>query len=372
MEHVSLQSSVIPRSDRLASIDIVRGIAMVIMLISHSTWSVKGVSFRLHYGWDIFGQVQVNTHPEAWVGLLEGSPIFFLLMGYGVALFEASKRRKGWTEWEITRFLLIRGMLLLTLDLFILPWDIYPKLAYAPHVYFVLAALGICMCAVAFLRRLPIWQLGLVALGLTLGTQIIYKAATIPTDVNLLRALFLYPSPVETVAFGFPVLAWLPVVLLGFVSAQWVIQKKIDLQTYALRIGIGLLALWGVIVLLNNFGRLYTESPFIQTKHPPMLDFLSLYLGFAFLLVYVFNRYPSLENYAVTRTLSLLGKTSLFYYISHFYVLMVVSFGIKLLHLPGIITVFLIIGISLGILYFLCRRYWVLRQKYPNSILQYL
>ncbi len=52
------------KSERLASIDIVRGIAMIIMLVAHATWSVPGATFRLHYGWDSFSKVQVETRPE--------------------------------------------------------------------------------------------------------------------------------------------------------------------------------------------------------------------------------------------------------------------------------------------------------------------
>lgn len=360
------------RSERLASIDIVRGIAMVIMLIAHSAWSLSDVSFRLHYGWDRYGNVDLTAHPEGWMGLLQGSPIFFLLAGFGLALFESAKQRKGWTNWQITRFMLIRGTILIALDIFVLPWDFHPKLVYTPHTYFVLLTIGLCIWCIAFLRRFSVRQLAFGALALTLITQVIYKSVAMPTDTNLLRALLLYPSPTDTVILGFPVLPWLAVMLLGFISARLVVQKLIDFKQYTLWLGLGLLGIWVVITLLNDFGRLYTANPLITTKHPPMLDYLTFYIGIAFLLLSAFTRFKWLANSPPARFLSMLGQTSLFYYLAHFYLTMILAFVLKKLPAPELLISAIIVLVALPILFVACRYYRRIRDQYPNSVLQYL
>jgi uncharacterized membrane protein len=361
------------KGERLAAVDIVRGLAMIFMLINHATWGLPEVSFNASYGWNFPSPVLAASgqHPEAWIGLLQGTPLFFLLAGFGIAFFEVSRRRRGWTQWQITRFFLIRGGLLLAFDFLILPWKFRPVFEWRPSAYFVLFAVGCCLFAVAFLRLLrPRWLL-LMALVLTLGTQWIYYTSPIPQDSNLLRSIFLYPSWVDPLAFGFPLLPWLAVILFGYTSGRYISDNPTRILPYSLVVGLSSAALWTVVVVFNDFGVLYHDHPLIFSKHPPALDYLLFYLAMAGLLLAVFSLRP-LQARLLMRFLALLGQGALVFYLLHFYVLDWLTLWLIGLPIRQLVLNFVIAGVALLVLFALCSAYRTLRKRYPNSVLQYL
>ncbi len=350
----------------------VRGLAMVSMLIVHTNSATPGFGFRTHFGWDAPNFAVAD--PMSWLGLFfaMATPAFFLLAGFGIALFEAARRRKGWSEWQITRFLVTRGSILIMLDFLVLPWYI-PSFEYFPHRYFVLLTIGLCLLAIAFLRLLDWRVLALLAVGMTLFMQVTYHLTPIPGDVNYLRAALLYPSPAEPVKFGFPFYSWLPVMIGGYLITRYLNANREKFARVTFGIGAGLLAAWGILTLINDFGVLYPEHPIIVTKHPPSLAYLSFYLGLTFLLLSAFHYFQFLQDSWAGRRLATLGQTALFFYVMHIYALI----GAKEIVGPflpmegfGLAAVYVVV--ALIPLYWLSSRYRALRKAHPDSVLRYL
>lgn len=358
---------------RLTAIDIVRGLAMVAMLTVHAASRVPDFTFRSSWGWSVARNFAIPQGP-AWLGLLlaMATPAFFLLAGFGIALFESARRRRGWTEWQITRYLLIRGAVLIALDFTLLGFRI-PEFDYLPHRSFVLLTIGLVLWTIAIIRRIDWRFLVAIALGLTIGTQIVYELTPIPTDVNYLRAIFLYPSPAETITFGFPYLAWLPVMLFGYLVMRYLNQHRELFTRVTLGIGGGLLAGWLLLTLWNEFGVLYTAHPLIVTKQPPMLAYLTLYLGITFTLLGIFHRITFLSESWLGHKLSILGQTALFFYIMHYYVYTLVNPIInRILPLEGFWLSIAISIVSVIVLYIMSYHYRNLRRAHPDSVLKYL
>lgn len=360
------------KAKRLASIDIVRGLAMVFMLTVHSASRVPDFGFRTHWGWN--APEFAITEPLTWLGLIFAlaTPAFFILAGFGIMLFENARRRKGWTEWQITRYLLIRGAILIFLDLVILPWRI-PELDFWPHRYMVLLPIGMSLWTIAFIRRLDWRWLLAIATGLTVVTQIIYNVVPMPEDANLIRAALLYPSPVETMKIGFPYFAWMPIMLFGYLVMGYLYTHRENFSQITMRIGVALLATWALITLGNGFGVHYHDHPLVVTKHPPMLDYLTFYLGWVFVLLSVFHGVSFLQQSWPGRKLAVLGQTALFFYVVHEYVYIFVNPVLnRITPLEDGALALGIAAVSLVILYFMSYYYRALRKAHPNSVLQYL
>ncbi|GAB4509089.1 MAG: heparan-alpha-glucosaminide N-acetyltransferase domain-containing protein [Anaerolineae bacterium] len=357
---------------RVTSVDIVRGYAMIAMLISHSTRELNGFDFRASYRWDT-GIVPDMSQFSSWLGLLLhlSTPLFFLLAGMSLAFFIDSRKRRVWSEWAITRFLLIRAGVLIGLQLFLL------NLQHSPPWYIpafgVLGTIGLCIIGIAFVRNLNLRVLGGLALVIVLTTQAFYYFAGQPTEPSLLRSLFLTTSTVEREIITFPVLAWFPVMLMGYIVGMLVQRGEIKLGPASLAIGLTFLGLWGFVRFMGGFGNLYMGHPLVFTKVPPDLAFLLFFLGFGFLLLAFHTYVTALESWLVFRILAIFGQTALFFYVLHErFVIPAVSIPARMLHLPPMLTAFLISAIAGVILYFLCLGYRNLRKAHPESVLKYL
>ena len=370
---VAFQQTSKTQVQRLASIDIVRGFAMIFMLLNHATWHVPGISFRANFGWDIHLPPLPFLNPYMWVGLVQGTPLFFIMAGFGIALFEHSRRKRNWTEAQITRFLLIRGGLLVAIDWLVLPWQLFPEPTHEPRAYFVLTSIGICLLFVAFMRLLPSRYLIVILISLTLIVQAVYKSVILPVDVNLVRTLFLYMSPLNPLNFGFPVLPWLSVILLGYVTMRYLNDHPEHFERVTMGVALAAWSVWLVISAFNDFGVLFPLHPLLMTKHPPSLAYLTFYIGVTYLMLYLLHRYRPIHQHFIFNRIALLGQTALIFYVLHFYVLDFISTLFQsVIELHPFWAVLCIAGLSLPALYFLCTRYRLIRKAHPDSFLKYL
>ncbi len=364
------------KSNRMLALDIVRGYAMLLMLVSHSSWWLDDLDYGVAYGWD--NMIAPNLRaPESILGFILqlATPAFFLLGGFSIALFAHSRRRRGWSEWRITRFLLTRGFLLIGIDLVVMNLQMNPPY-YTEHMS-VLTGMGICVCLMAWLRRLDWRGMVVLALVVLLGTQFYYHSLTAagewPREESVLRAVLLAPS-VEDMTWKtqFPALPWLPIVLLGFITATLVLRKKMSLGKLALGLGLSCLALFAANMLIGDMWSLYPDNPFIFGKHPPDFAYLSLYTGLAFLLIALHNRLQRVSLTKPMKVVSILGQSSLFFYIIHVRLIEIISPFIAPLQLPALERSLLIVLAVLPVTVVLCVVYRFVKRKHPQSVLQYL
>lgn len=358
------------QSTRFYALDVARGCAMLAMLITHSSWRIDEFDYRVSFGWDSPYLPDLST-PQGILGLILqfATPMFFLLAGFSVALFMAGRRRQHWTEWQITRYLLIRGFVLITLDLTLFNLDLTP-LAYGYRMS-VLTAMGAGVWIVAAIRWLKPHWLIMMTLALLLLTQGWFYWYGRSTGDSLLRAILLAPSGNESWLVLFPILPWLPVLLLGFISGNFLAQNKIRLADYALKMGVILLITWLLVVLNNGFGNLYFDNPLIYGKHPPDLAYLACYTGFSFLLLAFYSRLEPYLTEMPWRYIGVFGQTALFFYIIHIRLLDLIGALLPLPFVP-LVQSFILVGIAAPILYILCAIYRMIKRRYPTSILQYL
>ena len=106
---------------RLLSLDALRGLIMVLMALDHANHFVA----QLHSPGEYWGGAFPGYSTGRTLAFLTrlvthlAAPGFFFLMGVGMLLFARARRRHGWGEGQILVHFLIRGALLIALQLLV-------------------------------------------------------------------------------------------------------------------------------------------------------------------------------------------------------------------------------------------------------------
>jgi uncharacterized membrane protein len=319
----SLAESVVPvagavatKRTRLESIDVVRGVVMILMAIDHSR--------------DFFGNSGLNpTDPATttiplfftrWITHF-CAPTFFFLTGTGAFL---ARRRKSTSE--LSHFLLTRGLWLIFLELVVcrgFGWQFNFDYHLTPLI--VLWALGWSMIVLSALVYLPPKWVA------TFGIVMI-------STHNLLDSLpwrnwfwsilhvpnVLIATPRFSVFEGYPLIPWVGVTAAGYGLGQvysWSVERR---KRFLLRLGLTLTAAFFLLRMINIYGdpqpwstqksSAFTVLSFLNTtKYPPSLLFLLMTLGPAMLFLGAMeNDIPRWLRPAVT-----FGRVPMFYYLLH-------------------------------------------------------
>jgi uncharacterized membrane protein len=367
-------------AERIVAIDALRGTALVLMALDHASFFAGAGLQAESYG----GQPVALQSSAYWgSGLLTNlaSPIFWLLGGYSLALFAASQRRKGRSEWVTTRYMLVRAAIILALDLTICAWF---WLGSTPYVH-VLTTMAVGMALLSLLRFLP----NAALLGGTLLVMLAYQfylganasslAAGAPQSLG--QAFWLTYSYETRPVIGFAVLGWAPLMWLGFALGRQQRHAAMRSPRTWLLGGLGLLLLWLVLRLAGGFGDLgpfgaVGASPahfLIMAKAPPSLSYLAFNLGLSALLLALFYTRSAWISRGLLAPLLLVGQVSLFFYVAHIVIYHLVARVVLAGDIPGprIVWGYLAFGTGLALLLPLCAGYRRLRKRYPQ-VLGYL
>ncbi len=374
------------RTERYAAIDMLRGAAMVFMALDH--WAAFT---RVNITAEGYGGVRPALSSPVYVltGLITNlaSGIFFTLTGASIAFFERSRRKRGWTEWEITRFLLIRAAILLVLDQVInrVGWGVTDL-----PLFEILSALAFALIALAFVRQLPLRVIAGLAAALFVGYPLLVSLFPHNPDqpLSVITTILLQHHRDAAPWVETPWLGRICLVLAGYVFARLLNDGKLTISTRWLWVALAGFAMWLVLRLglLQGYGDFLPFEPgspwvdlFIDSKHPPSLTFLLFNMSWSIVLLVVLEVLSTrLKDTFVGWTLTTLGQTALFFFVAHmlFYKALEVLMGGQS-PIPDawignreIIRLYLECALTLVILLPLCARYRNLRHEY--SILSYL
>ncbi len=322
--------------ERIASIDVLRGLVMLIMLFDHVR-----ESFYLHM--QVTDPMDVNTTaPALFFTRLAThfcAPIFVFLAG--LSAWQYAHPSSG--PRSATGFLLKRGLLLVALELTLVNFAWFGQFPPSTIYLQVIWAIGLSMIVLGLLHRLPLWLLAvlgfLIVFGHNLLTPIAFQpgsAGYLPWTVLHDRGYLVADGPLKIKA-SYPLLPWIGVILLGYVAGPLYGRAVAAArrQRLLLVFGAGSLTLLALLRGLNLYGEtlpwVYGDR-FVQTlmswvnftKYPPSLCFLLLTIGVGLLLLAWFE---SLDN-RFTRLCASFGGAPMFYYLLHLYVLLLVQKGL--------------------------------------------
>lgn len=315
---------------RIAVIDVMRGLIMLIMLFDH-------VRETIYLHMQVGDPMDVQaTAPELFFTRMAAhfcAPVFVFLTGLSAWLYAhpAAGPRNA------TSFLVKRGVLLIFLELvfvnFAWAGTIPPAVIYLQVIWVI----GLAMIILALVHRLPLKLLGAVGLAIVFGhnalTWMSFEPGTFAYYVwtVLLHRGFLIPEGVMKVKVTYPLLPWVGVILLGYVAGPlYAAVMAPERRQHLLRMfGVGCLVLLAVLRGFNIYGEnlpwvhgdtaIQTVMSFFNfTKYPPSLDFLLLTLGVAMLGLAYFEK---IDNW-FTRACATFGGAPMFYYLLHLYLLL--------------------------------------------------
>ncbi|MDB4976434.1 MAG: hypothetical protein JWN48_4775 [Myxococcaceae bacterium] len=301
---------------RLSSIDIARGLVIVLMVLDHTR--------------DFVGSSSISpTDPKQTYPLLFFTrwvthfcaPTFIFLAGTSAYLL-----RQRVSGAELRRFLLSRGLWLVLLELTVVRFAWTFDLTYHGGLILqVIWAIGASMCALAGLTLLPARALLLV--GVTMVAAHNLLDAISPVSFGAWAPLWNLVHVQGVTWFGFvvyPVVPWIGVMSLGY-SAGAVYELAPERRRLRL-IALGLSSSAAFLVLrsLNAYGDPQPWS--VQTalwrsalsflnvsKYPPSLDYVLMTLGPMLVVLALLER----ADGTLTRGLRTIGQVPLFAYVVH-------------------------------------------------------
>ncbi|WIW90388.1 heparan-alpha-glucosaminide N-acetyltransferase domain-containing protein (plasmid) [Sphingobium sp. V4] len=312
---------------RLQSIDALRGLVMVIMLLDHvrETWFLY-----MAVGDPVDARTIMPALFFTRITSTLCAPIFVALTGLSAYLYHQKHSLA-----ETSRFLLSRGAFLVLLELTLVNFSWRAELV--PQFVFlqVIWAIGLCTILLAGLIHLP--ARAILALGLVLvGGHNLLDGITFPANHPLFLpwAIIHERSQIElagtVIKFNYPILPWIGVICLGWSAGSWFTKLTPDDRRRTLR-GAGAAMIIGFIILraLNIYGDapwfvvpgepVRTVMSFLAlTKYPPSLLFLLPTLGVGLILLAAFER---ANDDRPTHWLSVMGGAPMFFYLFHLYLL---------------------------------------------------
>lgn len=374
---------------RLASLDTLRGLIIVVMAIDHA----RGFIARNHPG--EFWGAPLPDYQGDWLAFLTRlathlcAPGFMFLMGAGAALFAGSRARAGWSPTRVTGHLVVRGLLLIVLGQLLentaAAWgtagaargETYGlRVPGAPGaivvVLGVLFGLGSALAIAAPLVRLPPAALVTISAACVLATHWLVPAASHAGDpIHPLLGMLAVPGIASPILAVYPTIPWLGPTLLGVAFGR---ALDHDRDRAFSRIAVAGVVSLGLFVVLRASGDVGSFQPvgagwigFLNvTKYPPSLTFLLLTLGANVVLLAGFERSGARAS-TWSAPLRVFGSVPLFFFVTHLWLYAAIGkFFPAGMTLPQMFPFWLL---GLLLLYAPCRWYGALKQRQPASSL---
>jgi uncharacterized membrane protein len=327
-------------SGRIVSLDIMRGLVMVIMALDHT----RDFFTNLRFPPESLAQTYYALFFTRWITHF-CAPLFFFLAGTG-AFFYGRRR----TPPALSRFLWTRGLWLIFLEFtvvgtgwtFLFPWGFFG----------VIWALGACMVLMAAIVRLPLRWVAVFSGVLILGHDLLDPIR--PRQFGSLAPLWtilhvrggvLLPFHVREFVL-FPLVPWVGVMAAGYVFGSVYLLEKDRRRKLIAQIGLGLTVAFILLRLTNLYGNPpvglggVSQGPwhiqptikktvilfFDVEKYPPSLQFLLMTLGPSLLLLAWLDKKLDQKDgqqtiSPVLSSLLTFGRVPLFFYILHLYVI---------------------------------------------------
>lgn len=347
--------------NRLQSIDQLRGLVMLLMLVDH-------VRERFYLHMQVADPMDLSQTESAlaFTRLLAHfcAPIFVFLTGLSAWLY-AQKH----SQQQLTSFLIKRGLVLLLLEATLV--NVAWLGSYHTLYLQVIWVLGLCMLILALLHHLPRTALWVIAITLIAGHNLLTPIEFSPNEWGYSLWTILHDrgylvAPGQSfiaIKLSYPLLPWIGVIVLGYLAGALFKPSpanQLNLESHDLaltrqrmlrRLGVSALLVLVMLRATNFYGEtlpwqsvgvdwqsaVQTVLSFFNfTKYPPSLDFLLMTLGVMALLL------ASLEQQAtktwfqpIGKVLANFGAAPMFFYLLHLYALLLMytiavsSFGLS-------------------------------------------
>lgn len=319
---------------RIQSIDILRGVVMLIMALDHTR------DFFHNAGAFSDPTDMATTTPllffTRWITHFCAPNFVFLS---GVSAYLAGTRR---TKSELSSFLIKRGLWLVFIELVVLTFAFSLNPFFNFVVLQVLWVIGLSMIILGLLVRAPLKVIAIIG-ALILFSHDILDYLTLPKtglEATLLKVFFVARGSVLPVGQShfifdlYAIIPWTGVMLLGYVFGA-IYTKGFDpirRKKILLYAGVSTLALFVVLRYFNIYGDpnpwaaqrngTYTFMSFFNvSKYPPSLLYLFLTIGVGLIVLALVENVKTW----LTGIFIIYGNVPFFYYVLHFYLIRAIN-----------------------------------------------
>lgn len=325
---------------RIQSIDLLRGLVMVIMALDHvrDYFHINAIAGNDPTNMDTTTPMlfftRFITHYCA--------PTFVFLAGTSAFLYGRNKTKK-----QLFKFLFSRGIWLIIVEIILMNLLWWFDISYGFVNLQVIWAIGLCMVLLSLIIMLPKKAILLLSLLMVFGHNALDGITMQGNDPLSLLWYVVHQFQFTMVGgrlFGFmyPIVPWVAVMSLGYLLGSLYHREFSPEQRkkWLLWLGFGCLAIFILVRGTNVYGDLapwteqrngvYTFLSFLNvTKYPPSLSYLLITLGPGFLFLYISERW----NNKITDFFLVFGRVPFFYYVVHVFLIHTVA--ILLLMLMG-------------------------------------
>jgi uncharacterized membrane protein len=371
---------------RISSLDLIRGVVMVLMAIDH---------VRVYSGVPAGGPTP-GVFFTRWVTHF-CAPAFVFLAGTGAFLLGERLRDKR----ALARYLVTRGLLLVALELTVLHVAWTFTFNFTQLLAGVIWMLGWCMVLLAALVQLPASVVGVIGLALIFGQNLLTPlAGVMPASTHWLWQFLYLGGEVKvggvTISILYVLVPWIGVMAAGYGFGTIIRRESADRRRLSLSIGLAATALFVVIASALVATRTAPNGapPALlrvlnQQKYPASPLFLMMTLGPMIALIPLAERGRGWFAAAITT----FGRVPMFYYLLHIPLIHAVSLVVWYLRdgtagvgrfdyapyvsIPpadrwSLGLLYLVFAICVGLLYFPCRWYAKRKAERPAAWMRFI
>lgn len=308
---------------RLDSIDILRGLVMIVMALDHTR------DFFANGGFNPRDVTEPALFLTRWVTHF-CAPTFIFLAGISAYLYCAQRR----STREVSRFLVTRGLWLILIEFTVvrLGWSF--NLHFNYFVAQVIFAIGVSMVALSVLVHLPRRMIAAIGLAMIAGHNALdgIKAGQFGAAAPLWNLLhqpgFFEIAPGVKFFVLYPLIPWIGVMAAGYALGPVFTQERGARVQELFTLGTAVTLGFFVLRAVNLYGDpapwaiqdnlLATVLSFINCeKYPPSLLYLAMTLGPALMLVAAFESVHG----PVANWIAAFGRVPFFFYVVHIFLL---------------------------------------------------
>jgi len=325
-----MSTTIVQPKQRIQSIDMLRGIVMLIMALDH-------VRDFLHVTASTDSPTNLDTTtPQLfftrWITHF-CAPAFVFLSGTSAFLAGQKKSKK-----ELSSFLITRGLWLVFVENIVITLAITFNPLYNLLIWQVIWAIGWSMVILGILAHTSIKLITVAGVIIVFGHDLfdyvqLPQAGTGHILMSIFFRAFFTILPVDqshAILDLYAIIPWAGVMLVGYSFGQFFSPKynEVKRRKIILTVGFAVTIFFILIRFINAYGdpthwstqknTLYTFLSFLNcSKYPPSLCYLSMTVGPALIFLSLIE---SVRN-RFTNVVSMYGRAPFFYYVVHFYLI---------------------------------------------------
>lgn len=316
------------RKERILSVDMLRGMVMIIMALDH----VRDYTTYYHFNPEDLSQTTVPLFLTRWVTHF-CAPVFMFVAGIGTGLGEINGKSKK----ELSYFLWTRGLWLVLLEFTVIKLGWTFNFTDQTIIMQVIWALGMSMLSLSLMIHIPKKWLLIFGIIMVFGHNLLDDVA--PDAFGILSPFWKLIHVDSTFQLGsyivivkYPMIPWIGVMALGYVFGDFYKMEAQSRQRKMFLLGLSCTLLFIFIRGINVYGDPHpwshqstiamTVVSFLNVnKYPPSLSFLLMTIGPSIMLLAGFERLQGL----MAGFLTVIGRVPMFYYIVHIYLIHLIA-----------------------------------------------